>query len=304
MRTSAFLPLALGLTLCLAACKTSGKDGEANQLGSDYEGDDAGECTDGADNDRDGYFDCQDNGCWGHPDCDGYTGVGPGGGPGGTGTASGGSGTGTGTGTTAAGNCPGAAQCDLTSMYLTVHFDVDFTEWLQPLGFCDCYIDFEGTGTVNEYDAANNRLEFSNGTWVRTDPGANTTTTPSTGTGTGTGTGGIGGTFEPCDPTAPPPPCENFISEGFWWTEEPVYHNFFWDPAQPPTYISDWITHRNPGAWTPTSNPSANQQFYVTQLFAPYDHTQASPFSEADQEESDPNGSFDVYTHWEVTFQK
>ncbi len=36
-----------------------------------YEGDEAGECTDGADNDRDGYFDCEDNGCWNHPDCEG-----------------------------------------------------------------------------------------------------------------------------------------------------------------------------------------------------------------------------------------
>jgi hypothetical protein len=33
------------------------------------EGDDGGECSDGADNDQDGYFDCQDNGCWNSPDC-------------------------------------------------------------------------------------------------------------------------------------------------------------------------------------------------------------------------------------------
>ncbi len=33
------------------------------------EGDDPGECTDGADNDSDGYFDCADNDCWGSPDC-------------------------------------------------------------------------------------------------------------------------------------------------------------------------------------------------------------------------------------------
>jgi hypothetical protein len=37
----------------------------------DVEGDEAGECRDGADNDQNGYFDCQDNGCWGSPDCDG-----------------------------------------------------------------------------------------------------------------------------------------------------------------------------------------------------------------------------------------
>ena len=33
------------------------------------EGDQPGECTDGADNDSDGTFDCADNDCWGAPDC-------------------------------------------------------------------------------------------------------------------------------------------------------------------------------------------------------------------------------------------
>lgn len=37
------------------------------------EGDDAGECRDGADNDQDGAFDCDDDGCAGSPDCDGKT---------------------------------------------------------------------------------------------------------------------------------------------------------------------------------------------------------------------------------------
>jgi hypothetical protein len=35
-----------------------------------YEGDDPGECTDGADNDLDGWFDCDDVGCFGSPDCE------------------------------------------------------------------------------------------------------------------------------------------------------------------------------------------------------------------------------------------
>ena len=34
-----------------------------------YEGD-GGECTDGADNDLDGLFDCNDEGCAGSPDCE------------------------------------------------------------------------------------------------------------------------------------------------------------------------------------------------------------------------------------------
>ncbi|MDP2306069.1 MAG: hypothetical protein Q8P18_08575 [Pseudomonadota bacterium] len=36
----------------------------------EVEGDDAGECADAADNDRNGYFDCDDLGCKGSPDCD------------------------------------------------------------------------------------------------------------------------------------------------------------------------------------------------------------------------------------------
>lgn len=36
-----------------------------------YEGDEPGECSDGADNDQDGDFDCDDQGCEGAPDCSG-----------------------------------------------------------------------------------------------------------------------------------------------------------------------------------------------------------------------------------------
>lgn len=36
----------------------------------DYEGDESGECTDGSDNDDDGAMDCNDDGCAGGPDCE------------------------------------------------------------------------------------------------------------------------------------------------------------------------------------------------------------------------------------------
>lgn len=38
---------------------------------NENEGDDAGECYDGADNDSDGAFDCDDQECQGSPDCEG-----------------------------------------------------------------------------------------------------------------------------------------------------------------------------------------------------------------------------------------
>ena len=42
----------------------------------EHEGDDFGECRDGADNDRDGLFDCDDNDCTGSSDCEGADGDG------------------------------------------------------------------------------------------------------------------------------------------------------------------------------------------------------------------------------------
>ncbi|MCB9777779.1 MAG: hypothetical protein H6742_04380 [Alphaproteobacteria bacterium] len=78
------LPLAL-LLAALPACGLFSKD---------VEGDEAGECSDGADNNQDGYFDCDDQGCWGSPDCQGdgaVDGGGDGGGTDGGGTDGGGS---------------------------------------------------------------------------------------------------------------------------------------------------------------------------------------------------------------------
>ena len=54
-------PMVLGLLLALVWTPASAQD--------DYEGDEPGECTDRADNDRDGKFDCDDEGCAGSPDC-------------------------------------------------------------------------------------------------------------------------------------------------------------------------------------------------------------------------------------------
>lgn len=45
------------------------KDPEDTTTDVDYEGDTIGECTDGADNDRDGLYDCNDPDCNGSPDC-------------------------------------------------------------------------------------------------------------------------------------------------------------------------------------------------------------------------------------------
>jgi hypothetical protein len=47
-----------------------GDDADADEAdGDEYEGDVPGECSDGADNDRDGLYDCDDPDCAGSPDC-------------------------------------------------------------------------------------------------------------------------------------------------------------------------------------------------------------------------------------------
>jgi hypothetical protein len=59
-------PLALLLPcLLLAACNT-----EVGIIDNEAEGDDPGECSDGADNDQDGDYDCDDEDCEGSPECD------------------------------------------------------------------------------------------------------------------------------------------------------------------------------------------------------------------------------------------
>ena len=59
--------LLLSACLLLVACPTPrGDDDDA-----EFEGDDPGECSDGADNDRDSFYDCDDQDCFGSPDCSG-----------------------------------------------------------------------------------------------------------------------------------------------------------------------------------------------------------------------------------------
>ena len=56
-RTALSLALCVLLALGLTGCT------------EDIEGNEPGECSDGADNDSDGYFDCNDSSCYGAPDC-------------------------------------------------------------------------------------------------------------------------------------------------------------------------------------------------------------------------------------------
>ena len=59
------------LFLSLSACFESEKEAnvENNDIRAESEGFNSGECSDGADNDRDGMFDCDDPNCAGAPVC-------------------------------------------------------------------------------------------------------------------------------------------------------------------------------------------------------------------------------------------
>ena len=73
MRSLLGLMVAISL---VAGCGDSSKSGDDNPVDADWdgtsapiEGDEAGECSDEADNDGDGLFDCNDPDCFGSPAC-------------------------------------------------------------------------------------------------------------------------------------------------------------------------------------------------------------------------------------------
>ena len=142
----------LGLmTLGLISC--SAKSTMMDTSESEYEGDDPGECSDGADNDQDGFFDCADNECMMSPDCEETPGT-PGGTPGGT---TGGT---TPTGTTPT-DCEGPL-CDFISMQLIFGAEFDWDTAAEAFGGVDCYVEFGGEGDFHAVEG--NYLVFA-GTW-------------------------------------------------------------------------------------------------------------------------------------------
>ena len=88
----------LGIAVIGVGC---GVESAGERAGLRVEGTEPGDCEDGADNDADGFFDCDDSGCAAAPLCDGSTGgtSGTGGGVGGTSGAGGTAGTSGGGGT-------------------------------------------------------------------------------------------------------------------------------------------------------------------------------------------------------------
>ena len=212
----------------------------------EYEGDDAGECSDGADNDMDGYFDCQDNGCWGSPDCEGTgTGSGDGGGSGsgsGSGSGDGGSddgggsgdgGSGSGDGGGDDGTDPEAIAAHLTSFELTYSLSLDFDTFGEAY-FEDCDNQYAASGS--QVEAADARATFE-GPW-----GLESTSCS-------------GNTLE--------------LAESIAWVPDggTSYASFLFDGSI--DTLDTWIQHRDLDDTTPLESPSSEGQWYITEMATP-----------------------------------
>ena len=256
----------------------------------EFEGDDVGECTDQADNDRDGYFDCKDNGCWGHPDCEGQTGNG-------TGTATGGSGTGnTTTGTTTETTPNGCVGdiCDITSVAIEYSIDVYVDPMFEGFGgMCSCQMLFSGEAVVYEIRDTSQQITLGNGRWEQTN-------LPAT-------TAGPCGGFDFCECGEPTDPCTWGFEEGLWWDQinHDAYQSFAFDNNT--SSVLNWIVHDVATTYMPSATPLTDRQFYITALGAPYDATETSPVASAVLVEVPPDLAIfgGQVTHtWTATFQK
>ena len=210
------------------------------------EGSNPGECTDGFDNDSDGYFDCADADCFTLADCGGPGGSFPGGGGGGGYGYGGGSGDGGG------GTIAGAVGGHLTTFNITYSLELDFGEVLgldlcASDGICDCTNVYNGTGTQLEADAT--RVTYE-GTWTLIDTD--------------------------CTP-------ESDLASIIWVPDDSAsFHSVHFDDSL--SRINEWVTHGRAQDTSALDDPFANQQFWLTSMAAVYDDsTKAASHTEFEE---------------------
>lgn len=214
---------------------TDGVDNDNNGLVDSFdpgctvedEGDEAGECEDGDDNDGDELVDCDDDGCSGNEACD-------------------------------VADTDGAFVHDgLASVSLTYTLviktrslngaETDNNPYCNAtFNLCDCTMTFTGEGTFE--DGAGDIGTF------------------------------VGSYYRTSDVDTNGNPCNSAILEAVWSGTQgsTVYHTFRWISAG--TLLDEWIAHADPAKSTPipvdddnTENgPKANQQFYVLDMASPY----------------------------------
>jgi hypothetical protein len=222
----------------------------------------------------DGFFDCDDQGCFNHPLCKGEgTGASTGGATGGATGSTTGSNTGSSTGTATSGACASAsppALCDLKTADVTLEIQFDYAELMEFLGFCDCGLNFVGTGaSTGVVDDSNPllgvRVEFL-GDWQQVPFNATGTTSTTTTTTWNPFGGG-------CPPSGQLVECDYVMTDTMWMGAPTAYHDFFFDVnTDPPTQMPHWVVHEFPNSFIPQPSASQARQYYITDLWADYDH--------------------------------
>ena len=233
--TSPASPLHLPAALWLVA-GALGCDGETapDKAETPYEGDVAGECTDGADNDRDGWFDCDDNGCWNAPECADRDGA--------DADTDADTDADADTDTDADADADTDADTDTPwAAYRTVEvgfsigfdFDDAYEAILESYGLWDCTAHYAGSGTVDAPAALSVTFQ---GPWALTGHDCG---------------GGLEDTV---------------------WTDasgEAWHTVHFSDGGGAEPVAEAWLVHRDRADTEPVAEPSSNGQFYVTELSTP-----------------------------------
>lgn len=214
--------------------------------GGEIEGDEALECSDGADNDQNGYFDCDDLGCANSPDCDG------------TNTDDGndtGNNNDTGNGDSGGPNCNDGTgpfshvnSVDLT-MVLNLNIDENnsFCAYLETLGaVSDCEMTWTGTADeVLERCRPPERITMD-GTFTRT---AST-----------------------CDPN-PGDGQPGIVEQGSWGNEDgdtSSFISFVMDEADP-GFMYAVVAHESATRWEVVKEDPATQKQYAIYDMASYE---------------------------------
>ena len=243
-------PGLLLFALTVGAC--AGKS-DTGQAGDEevvvYEGDEGDECTDGGDNDRDGYFDCDDIGCWGAPDCEGQHDTG---GNQDTDTDTQGdtdtdTDTETDTDTDTGGSTALAANLSSYALTYTLqwNFEDSYASIIESWGLADCTATYEGSGT--QLSAADAHVTFQ-GTWTLT-----------------------GGDC----PTAQTDP-----ASVVWYskTSGEGYATFWFSDDM--SELEDWVAHKRESDSAPIEDATTSGQWYVTDMASPFDGANASYVTE------------------------
>jgi hypothetical protein len=230
----------------------------------EVEGDDAGECSDGADNDLDGYFDCDDNGCWGSPDCDTNTG------PTTSTTTSTTTGptTSTTTSTTTTSTGPAAIAGHLKEFSLTYSLTMDFgkaagIDLCDLYDICDCVSEYTAAST-EQHEAEEDRVTFV-GSWGMTSSD-----------------------------------CADGL-DSVWWDNATgeAYASFIFEEDM--SQLISWFQHDSPNDWEPWEDAFDHEQWYITDMYEDFDGA-SSHYEELESTLVDGLIPLDLTHVFDVTF--